>query len=137
MQLTRIDRWLKEKFVYEIQILTLRPAGSVPRGVRAADLPDKAGRRFKHLYTTGDAKAAETLLGILKEENQMFTTKVVDKDDWWVQFIAPEGKSPTWYVVSVFLLMGALTPVVVWVRGLLHSPEFIRNFWESIETMKG
>ena len=137
MQLTRIDRWLKEKFVYEIQILTLRPAENVPGGIREIELPEKPGRRFKHLYTTSDAKAAEDLLKNLKEENQMFTTKVVDKDAWWVQFIAPEGKSPTWYVTSVFILMAALTPVVIWFRGLLHSPEFMKNFKESVEIFKG
>lgn len=137
MQLTRIDRWLKEKFVYEIQILTLRVAEDVPGGIREIELPEKPGRRYKHLYTTSNASAAETLLERLKEQNQMFTTKVVDKDAWWVQFIAPEGKSPTWYVVSVFILMGILTPVVIWLRGLVQSPEFIKNVKESVEILKG
>jgi len=137
MQLTRFDRWLKEKFVYEIQILTLRQAGNIPGGIREVELPEKPGRRYKHLYTTSKPKAAEALLQLLKEENQMFTTKVVDKDGWWVQFVSPEGKSPTWYLVSVFILMGFLTPVVIWLRGLLQSPEFIKNVKESLEILKG
>ena len=137
MQLTRIDRWLKEKFVYEIHILTLRQGEDVPRTVREIELAEKPGRRFKFLYTTGDAEAAERLLTNLKENNQMFTTRVVDKDAWWVQFIAPEGRSPTWYVVSVFLLMGGLTPVVVWVRGLIRSPEFMKNLEGALEILKG
>ncbi len=137
MQLTRIDRWLKEKFVYEIQILTLREAGDVPGGIRHIDLPEKPGRRFRHLYTTSNASAAERLLESLKEQNQMFTTKVVDKEGWYVQFIAPEGKSPTWYVASVFILMAILTPVVIWLRGLIQSPEFIKNVKESLEILKG
>lgn len=137
MQLTRFDRWLKEKFVYEIQILTLRQAEDVPGGIHEVELPEKPGRRFKHLYTTSNAKAAELLLGRLKEQNQMFTTKVVDKEAWWIQFIAPEGKSPTWYLTSVFILMGILTPVVIWLRGLIQSPEFIKNVKESLEILKG
>ncbi len=137
MQLTRIDRWLKEKFVYEIQILTLRQAEETPRGVREMELPEKVGRRFKFLYTTNKADSAETLLKHLRENNQMFTTKVVDKDAWWVQFVAPEGKSPTWYLVSVFLLMASLTPVVVWVRGLIQSPAFMDNMKEALELLKG
>ncbi len=137
MQLTRIDRWLKEKFVYEIQILTLRQAEDVPAGIREVDLPEKPGRRFRYLYITSKAQAAERLLKNLKEQNQMFTTKVVDKDAWWVQFIAPEGRSPTWYVASVCILMAALTPVVVWLRGLLQDPEFLKNAAESLETLKG
>jgi hypothetical protein len=137
MQLTRIDRWMKEKFVYEIQILTLRPCEIVPKGVNEIDLPEKPGRRFKHLYTTGNNSAADELLVELKEKNQMFSTKVVSKEAWWVQFIAPEGKSPTWYVVSVFAFMGALTPLVIWVRGLIHSPEFMKNLEEAKKILNG
>jgi hypothetical protein len=137
MQLTRFDRWLKDKFVYEIQILTLRPCDEVPRGIRSVELPEKPGRRYKHLYTTGKSQAAEKLLHSLKENNQMFTTKVVDREAWWVQFIAPEGKSVTWYLTSVFLLMGALTPVVIWVRGLIASPEFQKNVLDALEVIKG
>ncbi len=137
MQLTRIDRWLKEKFVYEIQIFTLRQGEQIPPGVRERALPEKSGRRFKFIYTTSNASAAERFLDRLKEQNQMFTTKVVDKEGWWVQFIAPEGKSPTWYVVSVFILMACATPVVVWLRGLVQDPDFMQNVRDSIEILKG
>ncbi|MFK7851110.1 MAG: hypothetical protein AB8D78_09045 [Akkermansiaceae bacterium] len=137
MQLTRLDRWLKEKFVYEIQILTLRRAEDLPKGIRETELPDKVGRRFKFLYQTNRSKAAETLLTNLKENNQMFSTKVVDKDAWFVQFVAPEAKSVTWYLVSVFVLMGAFTPVVIWMRSLLNNPEFMKNLEGAKEILKG
>lgn len=137
MQLTRIDRWLKDKFVYQTQILTLSVCEDVPKGVKQIELPEKPGRRFKYLYTTRSSSAAEKLLTGLKEKNQMFNTKIVDREAWWVEFIAPEGRSPTWYVVSVFAFMGALTPVVIWVRGLLQSPEFMRNFEEAKEILRG
>lgn len=137
MQLTRIDRWLKEKFVYEIQILTLRQADGLPKSISETELPEKPGRRFKYLYRTRKAKAAEKLLSDLKENNQMFSTKVVDSDAWWVQFVAPEGRSVTWYLTSVFVMMGALTPVVIWVRSLIQSPEFMKNLEEAKEILKG
>jgi hypothetical protein len=137
MQLTRFDRWLKEKFVYQIQILTLRPCENVPNGVVEVELPEKPGRRFKHLYTTGSSVAAEKLLAELKEGNQMFSTKVVEKEAWWVEFISPEGKSVSWYLVSVFATMGLLTPVVIWVRGLLQSPEFMKNLEEAKKILQG
>ena len=131
MQLTRIDRWLKDKFVYETQILTLRRAEKIPKGIRESELPEKVGRRFKFLYQTGSSEAAEKLLIDLKENNQMFSTKVVDKDRWYVQFIAPEGKSVTWYLVSAVAMMGALTPAVIWIRSLMNNPEFMKNFEEA------
>lgn len=137
MQLTRLDRWLKDKFVYQIQILTLRPCERVPKGVKEIELPEKPGRRFKYLYTTGNSSAADQLLKDLKEGNQMFSTKVVDREAWWVQFIAPEGRSATWYVVSVFATMGLLTPVVIWVRSLMQSPEFMKNLEEAKKILQG
>jgi hypothetical protein len=137
MQLTRFDRWLKDKFVYQIQILTLRACENVPKGVKETELPEKPGRRFKFLYTTGNSSAADRLLTELKEGNQMFSTKVVDREAWWVQFIAPEGKSATWYVASVFATMGLLTPLVIWVRGLLQSPEFMKNLEEAKKILEG
>lgn len=137
MQLTRLDRWLKDKFVYQIQILTLSRCEDVPGGIKEIELPEKPGRRFKFLYTTGNSTAAEKLLTGLKEGNQMFSTKVVDREAWWVQFIAPEGKSATWYVVSVFATMGLMTPVVIWVRSLLQSPEFMKNLEDAKRIMEG
>lgn len=137
MQLTRFDRWLKEKFVYQIQILTLREANEMPPGMRMLELEEKPGRRYKFLYTTSDHDKAEKLLNSLKEQNQMFTTKVIDRDRWYVQFIAPEGRSPTWYLISVFLMMLSLTPVVIWIRGLLSNPEFMKNLDEAKEILKG
>lgn len=137
MQLTRIDRWLRETFVYQIQILTLRQCENVPTSVKEIELPEKPGRRFKYLYTTGSSTAADKLLTALKEDNQMFSTKVAEREAWWVQFIAPEGKSATWYLVSVFATMGMLTPVVIWVRGLLNSPEFMKNLEEAKKILQG
>jgi hypothetical protein len=81
--------------------------------------------------------AAEKLLAELKEGNQMFSTKVVEKEAWWVEFISPEGKSVSWYLVSVFATMGLLTPVVIWVRGLLQSPEFMKNLEEAKKILQG
>lgn len=137
MQLTRIDHWLKTTFVYETHILTLRPAEKTPRRMRRIDLEEKPGRRFKHLYITGSAKVAASFLENLKQNNQMFSTKVVDKEGWWVEIIAPEGKSPTWYVVSVFILMAALAPVLIWIRSLTRDPEFMENLRGALEVIKG
>lgn len=137
MQLTRFDRWLKTKFVYETQILTLRPVENTPKGMKRIDLPDSPGRRFKHLYKTNKAKVAATFINELKEENQMFSTSVVDRDTWLAQFVAPENRSPTWYLVSVFCLMSLLAPIVSWVRDLIRSPEFMENMRGVMDIIKG
>jgi hypothetical protein len=33
--------------------------------------------------------------------------------------------------------MGLLTPVVIWVRGLLQSPEFMKNLEEAKKILQG
>ena len=105
--------------------------------MRRVDLEEKPGRRFKHLYITASAKVAESFLEKLKQNNQMFSTKVVDKQGWWVEIIAPEAKSPTWYVVSVIILMAGLAPVLIWLRSLTRDPEFMENLRGVLEIFKG
>ena len=42
MQLTKLDRWLKERFIYETHILTLRlPERELPEGVEIEDIEQK------------------------------------------------------------------------------------------------
>lgn len=137
MQLTRFDRWLKVKFAQETHILTLRPLEHTPRGIKRIDLPQKPGRRFNHLYKSRKPKAIDQFLTLLKNDNQMFSTSVVDRETWFAQFVAPEGKSPTWYIVSVICLMAVFAPVVAWIRDLIRDPKFMENFREAVEIMKG
>ena len=137
MQLTRFDRWLREKFVYETHIHTLSPPESIPAGVRAVARPALAGERYKHLFVARNSKAAATLIRRLKENNQMYTTRVVDRDAWFVPFIAPKGKSVTWWLFSLVVILASLFFVLLYLRSLVEDPEFRRNFMEAIEIMKG
>lgn len=137
MQLTRFDHWLREKFVYETHIHTLRPTEKVPRKVRFVELPEAPGRRYKYLYIARSSKAADQLLLQLKEASQMYTTQIVDKQAWYVPFIAPKTKSVTWWLFSavVFAISGFF--VLTYLRSLVENPSFRKNFSEAIEIMKG
>jgi hypothetical protein len=104
MQLTRFDRWLREKFVYELHIQTLRPPEYVPEGIRAIELPEAPGKRYKHLFIAASSKAADELIRQLKENNQMYTAQVVDREAWYVPFIAPKEKSVTWWLFSTAVI---------------------------------
>jgi|LakMenE01Jun11ns_1017448.scaffolds.fasta_scaffold9953548_6 hypothetical protein len=137
MQLTSFDRWLRVKFVQETHILTLRPLEHTPKGIKRIDLPKSPARRFNHLYKSSKPKAIDKFLTMLKDDNQMFSTTVVDKDTWLAQFVAPEGKSPTWYLVSVFCSMAALALVVSWVRDKIKDPEFMENLRGALDIIKG
>ena len=61
MQLTRLDRYLRERFVYETHVYTLRLPESIPAGTIAEELPDTPGRKFRHRFIliTEDPREAE------------------------------------------------------------------------------
>lgn len=137
MQLTRFDRWLREKYVYETHIHTLRPPETIPAGIRVEELPDIPGKRYKHLFVADSSKAADELIRQLKENSQMYTTQIVDRDAWYVPFIAPKEKSVTWWLFSVVLMTIAAFFVLLYVKGLVQDDEFRKNFMDAVNLFKG
>ncbi len=122
MQLTRFDRWLREKFVYELHIQTLRPPETVPEGM--------------HLFIAGSSKAADELIRQLKENNQMYTAQVVDREAWYVPFIAPKEKSVSWWLFSTAVIIIAVFFALVYLKSLVEDPEFRKNFMEALKLLK-
>ncbi len=137
MQLTRFDRWLREKFVYETHIHTLRPPESLPPGIQAIDLPDAPGKRYKYLFIAKRSEDADELIRQLRENSQMYTTQIVDREAWFVPFIAPKEKSVTWWLISVVVISTSIFFVLLYVKGLVQDPEFRKNFMDAMKTMKG
>lgn len=137
MQLTRFDRFLREKFVYITHIQTLRPVELLPKGVQSADLPDAAGKRYKHLYIANSSNAADALINHLKENGQMFTTQIVDRDAWFIPFIAPKDKSVSWWLISAVTISTSVFFGLIYLKGLIQDPEFQKNFQEALEILKG
>ena len=137
MQLTRFDRWLREKFVYELHIQTLRPPESLPAGIRAIELPEAPGRRYKHLFIASSSKAADELIRQLKENSQMYTTEVVDRKAWYVPFVAPKNKSVSWWLFSAAVISVAAYFALLYVRSLVEDPEFRKNFEDALRVLRG
>lgn len=137
MQLTRFDRWLREKFVYETHINTLSPPESIPAGIRVVELPETPGKRYKHLFVAHSSKTADVLIHQLKANSQMYTTQVVDRDAWFVPLIAPKNKSVTWWIISLVVISTSAFFILLYLKSLIDDPEFRKNFMEAIEIMKG
>ncbi len=137
MQLTRLDRWLREKFVHETHVYTLRLPEEIPAGVLVEELPDVPGRKFKHRFIARKEATVEALLAALKENNQMFTTRVVDRQAWYVPIVAPKDKSVTWWLIWLILTaIGGLT-LAHFGRMLWANEEFRLNLFEAFEILKG
>ncbi|MEO7099682.1 MAG: hypothetical protein ABI162_10000 [Luteolibacter sp.] len=136
MQLTRFDRWLREKYVYETHIHTLRIPESLPKGIQAVETPEVPGKRYKHLFVAKDSRAADMLIAQLKENGQMYTTQIVDCDAWYVPFIAPKDKSLTWWLISVVLMTISAFYILLYLKGFAEDPNFMKNFMEAIKLLK-
>jgi hypothetical protein len=136
MQLTRFDRWLREKFVYETHIHTLRPPDSLPAGIQSVELPEVPGKRYKHLFIARSSAAADELIRVLKENSQMYTTQIVDRDAWFVPFVAPKEKSVTWWLASVLVFSVSGFFVLLYIKGLVQDPEFRTNAMEALKLLR-
>ena len=136
MQLTRFDRWLREKYVYETHIHTLRPPESLPAGIQTRDIPDVPGKRYKHLFVASCTSDADQLISLLKENSQMYTTQIVDRNDWYVPFIAPKNKSITWWLFSLVIILISVFFALIYLKSLAEDPIFRKNFMEALKLFR-
>lgn len=136
MQLTRFDRWLRERYVYETHIQTLRSPESIPKGIRATELPVIPGKRFRFLYVVRGSRAADSFITDLREANLMFSTTVVDRQAWFVRWLAPGNKSLTWIVA--WIILGGISGFfgIRYLIRLFSDPEVQKMLRESLETLK-
>lgn len=137
MQLTRLDRYLRERFVYETHVYTLRLPATIPAGAIAEELPESPGRKFKHRFILRNDKAVSALIEELRNANQMFTTRVVDREAWYVPLIAPNGKSVTWWLIwAAFTACGVFGLIYV-AKTAWANDELRKNATEALEILKG
>ncbi len=136
MQLTRFDHWLRERFVYETHIQTLRMPESLPKGIRSVNLPDVAGKRYKCLLVAKTTKEADSLIVELKQNSQMYATQVVEKNKWYVPWIAPKNKSVSWWLFSTFLISISVILCLVKVKTFTDDAGFRKTFFEALEVFK-
>lgn len=137
MQLTRFDRWLRKKFVHELHIYSLRPADMLPKNVHAEEMPEAPGRLYRYHYVTRDEKSADTIIQNFKANNQMFATRIVDRQDPLAKFITRPDRSVAWMFLWICLSVVIGFGVRQVARVIQQNPEFQRNFQEAIEIMKG
>lgn len=137
MQLTRFDRWLREKFVYQIYIYTIHAPNAITNGIREVETSDVSGRRYKHLFVADSGVLADQFITELKDNNQMYTTEVVDRKGWYVPLIAPKNKSLTWSLVTIVVLTVSIFSALVYLKHFAENAELRQNITDSIEIFKG
>ena len=134
MQLTRFDRWLRECFVNETHIRTLRAPDEIPKGVQSVELPEKPGARFKHLFIIRNPKTADSFINTLKDGNFMFSTTIEDRKAWHVPIIAPKNRSFTWRIVWLALAISASRLIVRLYQSVSQDSELPKILSDSLKT---
>jgi hypothetical protein len=135
MQLTRFDRWLREKYVYEVHIRTLSCPESIPIGIKKIESDENSSNRYKHLFVTSDNKLADQFIEELKLNSQMYTTQIVDRKSWYVPLIAPKNKSLTWWLFSTIVIACSIFTGLYFLKGLVEDFEFRKNCIEAFKLL--
>lgn len=135
MQLTRFDRWLRDRYVHETHIRTLRSPEVIPKGVRAEALPDIPGKRFRFLFVIRGSREADQFIASLREGNFMFSTTVVDRESRFARWLTAPNRSVTWLIV--WLIVGGIAAFlgITFVFRLVTNPEVQKMLREAYETI--
>ena len=67
----------------------------------------------------------------------MFTTRVVDREAWYVPLIAPSGKSLTWWFIWLGVTLVAVAGMAYLGKLAWGDPELRKNAAEALEILKG
>lgn len=137
MQLTKFDRWLKERFIYETHIFTMRlPEDPLPRGVKVDELDENEHGAHRYMLTIASNATAERVIDQLKENHLMHKTHLVEGRHWYNAFIAPQGKSFTyrWIIRVIGVLM--LASFFWSIYTLMQNQDWMKTIKETIKDFK-
>jgi hypothetical protein len=139
MQLTKLDHWLKQRFIYETHIFTLRlPEEGLVSGVEIQECEQNKGGDYRHRLVIRDNKVAENVITLLRQKQIMHATHIVEGKNWYNRHIAPgSGKSFTYqWIIRFFGLVVACFGA--WGIFLLtQNEELVSTLKATIEELKG
>ena len=137
MQLTKIDRWLREKFIYRTHIYTMRlPETGLPSDVMVEELEDSPTRRYRFCLVANATHDVEAVLNSLKVGNQMFATRIVETNPWYRKIIAPDGKSFFYRVVWTGIGVIAVAAVVVMAQRVMANELLQEQLMEGFKLFR-
>lgn len=139
MQLTKLDHWLKQRFIYETHIFTLRlPEEGLGRGIEVQELEQNKGGDYRHRLIIKNNKQAENLIAELRQRQIMHATHIIEGKNWYNKHLSPRnGKSFTYQwilrfsglVVACFGAWGAYL--------LMQNQELISTLKSTLDELKG
>ena len=137
MQLTQIDRWLRERFIYRTHIYTMRlPETGVPSQVLVEELEQTPTRKYRYRLIVNAKRDVENLLAMLREGNQMLATRVVETNPWYKPIIAPKNKSFFFRVFWWGIALVSVLTVLILGYVVLTNEELKSELIESLNLFR-
>ena len=128
--LTKVDHWLRERYLLQTHIYTMRLPDKRPAGVKVIELPNTASARYLFRIICNTNQQADKLIEILNDKGMMFATQVVERSIWYKPIIAPKGGS---VILTVFWLISFCGLTL----GLLKVGWNMKNNEELMDNLKG
>jgi hypothetical protein len=134
MQQTKLDQWLKARFIHETHILTLRlPDEPLPKGVEVKPTGQTTKGAYQHKLIVKSNEKAEKVIVLLKENHFMHSVLVVEGRHWYNKFIAPQGLSFTyrWILrgLGLVLLLSACWGIYI----LMQNADLMKSMKETMK----
>ncbi len=137
MQLTKFDRWLRERYIYRTHIYTMRvPEAGIPSTVMVEELEDSPTRKFRFRMVANADHDVSAVLTALREGNQMFATRIVETNPWYRSIIAPEGKSFFFRIVWIMIALMGVVVVIFLAMRVLADETLMKNLTDSLNLFK-
>jgi len=134
MQQTKLDQWLKARFIYETHILTLRlPDEPLPKGVEVKPTEQTSKGSYQHKLIVKSNVKAEKMIVLLKENHFMHSVLVVEGRHWYNRMLAPQGVSFTyrWILRGLGLMLLLSTCWVIYI--LMQNADLIKSMKETMK----
>lgn len=135
--LTKVDHWLRERYLLQTHLYTLRLPQSLPSGVSASELPETATRRYRYRIVSNTNELTDKTIKILNDQGLMFATQVIERKTWLKPIIAPKSGSVIltafWLVSFCGLILGTMKLA----SQLRNDAVFMENFRDAVEVFKG
>lgn len=131
--LTPVDHWLRERFLFQTHIYTLRLPDQLPRGTKVRQLPESPSNRFRYRLITNSNKVTDKLVEKLGESGMMFKTQVVEKKTPLKRFICPKGGSVLLSIFWIISLMGLSYGSVRMFKAITSDEVLMENLRGAVE----
>lgn len=121
MILTKFDRWLLERFVYETHIKVTTLPERLPKGIKTQPISD---RQYSYLLIVRKNKIADKLIAHLNNQGKLYSTSIAEGSHWYNPLINNNKNSFTyrlfWWIIIVGLIMIGLKYISKFLQSQLY-----------------